>query len=220
MALEAAPSEARQATVEANPGFFVWGAIFWFQALATYTLVYLAQRRSDPALLSLIRWAWIVPGFVGYAVSAWRLSQAWKGERTAFETFAARTLTALWMAVFFSMAALNVVIGLTSGFRGESYPLYLAMTTIVLAVPLLVTGTACGIRSFTWLSAGFWLGAVTMAAAGPHWAVLLFGLIAGGGFLLAGLVLHPERRRPSHEASAGLPSAGCSAEDRGGEGPS
>lgn len=205
MAPEAASAAARRATTEANPGFLVWGGIFWLQALATYTLVYLAQRRGDPALLSLIRWAWIVPGLVGYAVSARGLSRAWKGERAEFERFATRTLTAVWVGVFFGMAALNVVIGLTAGFRAESYPLYLAMTTIVLAVPLLVTGAAYRIRSFTWLSTGFLLGAVAMAAAGPHWAVLLFGLIDGGGFLLAGLVLHQERGRLS-ETTVTAPS--------------
>lgn len=186
--------KTRRATVEANPGFLVWGAIFWIQTLATYTLVYLARRWDDPALLSYIRWAWIVPGFFGYAFSAWGLSQAWKSERAEFETFATRALTAVWVGVFFGMAALNAVIGVTAGFRGDGYPLYLAMTTIVLAVPLLVTGAAYEIRTFTWLAAGFWLGSVAIAAAGPHGSVLVFGLIAGGGFLLAGLILQRERR--------------------------
>lgn len=191
--------ETRRATIEANPGFFLWGTIFWVQALATYAIVYLAQRRGDRDLLDLIAWAWIVPGLVGYAVSAWGLSRVWQGAASPFETFATRALTAVWVSVFFGMATLNGVIGLSSGFGGDNYPLYLAVATIVLAVPLMVTGAAYQIRSFTWLAAVFWLGAVAMAAAGPRWAPLVFGLIAGSGFLIAGAILRRESRRPHAE---------------------
>jgi len=189
--------EARRATVESNPLFFLWGGVTWAAVLLTYAFVFVTRNLQGPNLLPYVGWVWwVLTGAaalytVGYMIL--------KRRRNPLSTLSVRILRSVWQSCLIGILLLVYGGALAARLHGYelSVALLLATVTVLLAFAFFVMGGVYELPALRRLGPAFWAGAALMLLLPSDWAPLLYGLVVGTGFLLTGTLLHRQGQRRS-----------------------
>lgn len=142
--------DTRKVIVDNGFGFIFWGIIIVIGLLSTFFSV-LLEFRFDYA------WNWVVVIGIGWIYSIYNGIK--HGRTSKVRTFSGKLLGAVWISSGIAMTILGFVGSFTEAYNG----VYISpVLSTILGIAFFVSGFLYDKRWVTYISAGWWTGAIIM----------------------------------------------------------
>ncbi len=142
--------DSRKTFVDNGIGYIVWGVIIVLALLSEYFII-TNQIKNNYGL------NWIILIGIGWIFTA--ISRAKQRKESKSITFAGKILGAVWFSVGIAMMIIGFI-GPTSGALGGVF--VSPVISVILGIAYLVSGVVYGSRWISFISLGWWAGAILM----------------------------------------------------------
>lgn len=173
----------------------VWGILVAIGMVATYIGV---LTNTDFG----IAWMWIALSLIGWGYVYYYRVQ--KVKRTHTRTLAGRMIGAIWGASGFAIGLVIVLTFVSPSISGMQIisPLALtSITAIILGVAYFISGLLYGKRWVSYLSLGWWTGAVVMMLWPTVHVLVIYALMLVAFQIVPGIILYRNSKRGNAEVS-------------------
>lgn len=175
--------DSRREVTDRGKHFLIWGCLSVVGLAYTY-LAATGAAGLDPA------WVWLGILAIGWAAS---LAVGFRdGRRARVVTLGRRLLTGTWVS-----AAVTLTLVALAGLFGDvvSSRALAGLISVIIAVPVLLTGLLTGEGWLRWVAGGWWAGGLVMLFVPGVYALLVMAGMALLLMALPGAVLHARSRR-------------------------
>lgn len=163
--------------------YIVWGVLVIIGLVSTYVLV-------ESRIYFNYFWVWLALVALGWIFS---LVSSNKSKARLPRTFSDRIVSSIWLSSGIAMS----IIGFVGPVSGAFYPVFISpLLSVVLGAAYFVTGNVFGSRWFTYLSLGWWAGAIAMFFMPGIHSLVMMALMMLLLQTIPGIILY---RRYKHE---------------------
>lgn len=176
-------SDTRSVIVDNGFGFIFWGIIIVIGLLSTFAAIML-QFQFDYA------WNWVVVIGIGWIYS---LYNGFKHGRSAkVHTFSGKLLGAVWISAGISMT----ILGFVGTFAGAYGGVYISpILSTILGIAFFISGLLYDKKWITYLSAGWWAGAIIMFIYPYLYTLLLMSAMMIVLQIIPGIIIYRDSKK-------------------------
>lgn len=175
--------DTRKVIVDNGFSFIFWGILIVLGLLSTYAAILF----EFPLYYA---WNWIVligGGWIYAIYSGYK-----HGRRAKVYTFSGKLLGAVWFSAGIAMTILGFVGIFTAAYKG----IYISpVLSTILGISFFISGILYGKRWITYLSAGWWAGAIIMFIFPYHYTLLLMSAMMIVFQIIPGIILYRDSRK-------------------------
>lgn len=176
-------NDSRRIIKDDGKGFIIWGILVVIGMLLTYFSIYFNEHT----------YGWLVwPVVIGIGWIYTLVTEIKRGKRSKVSTFAGKILGALWFSCGITMTVIWFIGSYTDAYSGA----YITpLISNVLGIAYLVSGVLYGKKWISFLSIGWWGGAVIMFILPGLYTFLLFSGMLIFLQTLPGFILYKQSKR-------------------------
>jgi hypothetical protein len=181
-------NDTQKVIIDNGFGFIFWGIIIVIGLLSTYASV-LFDFHFPYAL------NWIVVIGTGWTYSIY--SGIKYGKRAKVHTFSGKLLGAVWSSAGIAMT----ILGFVGTFSGAYNGVYISpIVSTILGIAVFISGFLYGKRWLTYISAGWWIGAIIMFIYPYLYTLLLMSSMVIVFQIIPGIIIYRESKKLKDEA--------------------
>ncbi len=176
-------ADTRSVIVDNGFSFIFWGIIITLGLLSTFIAIQI-EFHIDYA------WNWLLVIGIGWAYTLY--SNYKYGRKVKVYTFAGKLLGAVWFSAGIAMTILGFVGTFTDAYNG----IYISpILSTILGISFFISGFLYDKRWITYISAGWWAGAIIMFIYPYLYTLLLMGAMMIVFQIIPGIILYRDSRK-------------------------
>ena len=174
--------ESKRAIVYNGMDYIVWGILVITGMILTYVFLLLK-------IFFNFIWIWVILISIGWIFSFYSRK---KEKQKQPDTFSQRIIATVWIAAGIGMT----IIGFVGSFSGAVKGAYISpILCVILGMAYLVTGTICGEKWISYLSIGWWSGALVLFFFTGTYSLLIMALLMLFFQTIPGIIIYRNYKR-------------------------
>ena len=175
--------DTRNVIVDNGFSFIFWGIIIVIGLLSTYAAILLDYNFP-------YAWNWILVIGFGWAYS---LYSGYKhGKHAKVQTFSGKLLGAVWISAGISMT----ILGFVGTFAEAYHGVYISpLVSTILGISFFISGFLYDKRWITYISAGWWMGAIIMFIYPYLYTLLIMSAMMIVFQIIPGIIIYRESKK-------------------------